>query len=115
MWTTNSGNNDVQLGKGANAEMKAYSLDLTDLGYETKVTDGTWAETYDVLISDVKTCTDKTTRYELMHRAEDLLMSTGTICPLYYYTDLYMISSSVHGFYSSPLGFKYFMYCTVDA
>lgn len=50
-----------------------------------------------------------------MHRAEDLLMSTGTICPLYYYTDLYMISSSVHGFYSSPLGFKYFMYCTVDA
>jgi oligopeptide transport system substrate-binding protein len=115
MWTTNSGNNDVQLGKDANATAKVYSIDITDLGYDTKVTDGTWAETYDVLISTIKTCTDKNTRYELMHRAEDLLMSTGTICPLYYYTDLYMISSSVKGFYSSPLGFKYFMYTTIEA
>ena len=113
MWTTASGNNDVQFGKGDNASVQAYSLDLTDLGYDTKVENGTWAETYDVLISDIKTCTDSTTRYELMHRAEDLLMSTGCICPIYYYTDLYMISDKVSGFFSSPLGYKYFMYCTV--
>jgi oligopeptide transport system substrate-binding protein len=48
-----------------------------------------------------------------MHRAEDLLMSTGCICPIYYYTDLYMISNNVQGFFSSPLGYKYFMYCTI--
>ncbi|MCR5404012.1 MAG: peptide ABC transporter substrate-binding protein [Butyrivibrio sp.] len=113
MWTTQSGNNDVQFGKGANADVKAYSLDITDLGYDTKVEDGTWSETYDVLISDIKTCTDPKTRYALMHRAEDLLMSTGCICPIYYYTDLYMISDKVKGFFSSPLGYKYFMYCTV--
>ena len=112
MWTTDSGNNDVQFGKGDNVSMAAYSLDLTDLGYDTKVTDGTWAETYDVVIRDIKTCTDKETRYALMHKAEDLLMSTGCICPLYYYTDLFMIDSSVQGFFSNPLGYKYFMYTT---
>ena len=111
MWTTASGNNDVQFGKGDNADVQAYSLDLTDLGYETNVVDGTWAETYDVLISDIKSCTDNDTRYALMHRAEDLLMSTGCICPLYYYTDLYMVDSNLKGFFSNPLGYKYFMYC----
>ena len=112
MWTTASGNNDVQFGKGAHADVAAYSLDLTDLGYDTKVENGTWAETYDVLIADIKSCTDNDTRYALMHRAEDLLMSTGCICPLYYYTDLYMVDSSLKGFFSNPLGYKYFMYCT---
>ena len=113
MWVTGSGNNDVQFGKGANADVKAYSLDLTDLGYDVKVENGTWAETYDVIINLIKTCTDTATRYELMHRAEDLLMSTGCIVPLYFYTDLYMIDSSVQGFFSNPLGFKYFMYTTI--
>ncbi len=114
MWTTASGNNDVQFGKGDNASVKAYSLDLTDLGFDVNVTDGTWAETYDVVIGLIKTCTDTNTRYALMHRAEDLLMSTGCICPIYYYTDLYMISSKVSGFFSSPLGYKYFLYTTVS-
>ena len=113
MWTTASGNNDVQFGKGDNAAVAAYSLDLTDLGYDVKVENGTWAETYDVIIGLIKKCTDSKTRYELMHRAEDLLMSTGCICPVYYYTDLYMIDDSVKGFFSSPLGYKYFLYCEV--
>ncbi len=113
MWTTASGNNDVQFGKGDHADVAAYSLDLTDLGVDVKVENGTWAETYDVLIKTIKGCTDNELRYELMHRAEDLLMSTGCICPLYFYTDTYMISKDVDGFFANPLGYKYFMYCTV--
>ncbi|MBP5270409.1 MAG: peptide ABC transporter substrate-binding protein [Clostridia bacterium] len=109
MWTSNSGNNDVQFGKGAHASLKMYNLDLTSYGYDTKVTNGTWAETYDVLISTIKGCTDNAKRYQLMHVAEDMLMDTGCITPLYYYTDLYMISKDVTGFFSSPLGYKYFM------
>ena len=112
MWTTESGNNDVQFGRDAHASAAVYSLDLTDLGYDTKVENGTWAETYDVLIKAIKGCTDNEKRYELMHRAEDLLMSTGCICPIYYYTDIYMISKDVQGFFCNPLGYKYFMYCT---
>ena len=113
MWTSASGNNDVQFGKGANESLKAYTIDTTDVGGDLKVENGTWAETYDVLISKIKSCTDNVLRYKLMHKAEDLLMSTGCITPIYYYTDLYMIDSSVKGFFSNPLGYKYFMYCTI--
>ena len=113
MWITASGNNDVQFGKGAHKDVAAYSLDLTEYGYDIKVENATWAETYDVLIKTIKNCTDNEKRYQLMHVAEDMLMETGCICPIYYYTDIYMISDSVEGFYSNPLGYKYFMYCTV--
>ena len=114
MWTTASGNNDVQFGKGDHANVKNYSLDLTPFGLDTKVENGTWAETYDVLISAIKACTDPETRFAMMHVAEDMLMETGCICPIYYYTDLFMISDSVDGFFSNPLGYKYFMYTTVE-
>ena len=114
MWTTGSGNNDVQFGKDGHKDAAIYSLDITDLGFDVKVENGTWADTYDVLIKTIKGCTDNVKRYELMHRAEDLLMSTGCICPLYFYTDTFMISKSVKGFFANPLGYKYFMYCTIE-
>ena len=114
MWTSGSGNNDVQFGKGAHANVAIYDLDLTEFGYDIAVEDGTWAETYDVLISTIKSCTDAETRYALMHVAEDILMSTGCIVPLYYYTDIFMISDSVEGFFVNPLGYKYFYKCTVN-
>lgn len=113
MWITSSGNNDAQYGRGDHGKLKMYDLDLTDLGYDIKVEDGTWAETYDVLISTIKSCSDNEVRFELMHRAEDLLMSTGGIVPLYFYTDLYMLNDDVEGFFSNPLGYKYFYNCSV--
>ncbi|MBQ8523481.1 MAG: hypothetical protein IJ457_02530 [Clostridia bacterium] len=114
MWTSGSGNNDVQFGKGAHKDLAMYNLDLTPYGYETKVENGTWAETYDVLISAIKSCTVPADRYAMMHLAEDMLMETGCIVPLYYYTDLYMIDDTVNGFFSNPLGYKYFMNADVD-
>jgi len=114
MWTSISGNNDVQFGKGAHKDLAMYSIDLTPYGYTDKVENGTWAETYDVLISRIKSCTDTENRYAMMHLAEDMLMETGCIVPLYYYTDLYMIDDSVNGFFSNPLGYKYFMYSDVN-
>jgi oligopeptide transport system substrate-binding protein len=113
MWTSISGNNDVQFGKGAHADLAMYSLDLTEFGVDYKVENATWAETYDVLITEIKACTDNETRYAMMHLAEDMLMETGCLVPLYYYTDIYMIDDSVEGFFCNPLGYKYFMYTTV--
>lgn len=113
MWTSYSGNNDVQFGKGAHANLKMYSVDLTPYG-GAKIENGTWAETYDVLMGLIKSSTDETKRFEMMHIAEDMLMNTGSITPLYFYTDLYMLDDSVEGFYSNPLGYKYFMYSNVD-
>ena len=114
MWISASGNNDIQFGKGAHKNLKMYDLDLTPYGIDYKVGDRTWAETYDVLITEIKACTDTETRYALMHLAEDMLMETGCITPIYYYTDTYMLDERVEGFYSNPLGYKYFMYTTIN-
>ena len=113
MWITTSGNNDCQLGKGAHKDVAIYDLDMTKWG-GAKVENGTWAETYDVIIGMIKKESDNAKRLEMMHAAEDLLMSTGAIVPIYYYTDLYMIDDSVKGFFSSPLGYKYFYGTTVE-
>ena len=114
MWTTASGNNDVQYGKGAKKDLAIYSLDLTPYGLDIKVDNGTWAETYDVLIGEIKKCTDVENRYAMMHLAEDMLMDTGCLVPLYFYTDLFMLDDSVNGFFSNPLGYKYFYKADVD-
>lgn len=105
MWITDSGNNDTQFGRGDHAKYANYS-------YNGK--DGlTWKEAYDACIAAVKGEKDANKRFELMHEAENILMSTGAICPIYYYTDLYMCSQKLDGFFSTPLGFKYFMYASV--
>lgn len=98
------------------AAAKCYNMDLSSIeGYESYVVEnGTWAETYDVIIALSKTEADATKRTALYHAAEDLLMETGCICPLYFYTDIYMIKDSVKGYFGTPLGMKYYKYCTVD-
>ena len=112
MWISASGNNDVQFGKGDHEDLYMYDLDLSEFGM-LKVENGTWAQTYDVLIDIIKGCSDAETRYALMHVAEDMLMETGCLTPVYFYTDPFMIKDSVEGFFCNPLGYKYFMYCTI--
>ena len=113
MWVTESGNNDAQFGRDAHASLAKYSMDLTDLGIDYKVENATWAETYDYVADLILKTTDTDTRYALMHKIEDLLMETGAIMPIYYYTDIFMSSSSIEGMFTSPLGYKYFMHATV--
>lgn len=85
MWITGGGNNDAQW---SNPE-------------------------YDALIAKIKTSTDPAERFDLMHKAEDLIFEDSMLCPIYYYVDLYLIDQSIEGFWSSPLGYKYFMYATI--
>ncbi|MBQ8143034.1 MAG: peptide ABC transporter substrate-binding protein [Bacilli bacterium] len=113
MWTTNSGNNDCQYGKGAHASAAIYEADINRDGVIGDDEKGlTWAQSYDKLIDLSNKEGDANKRFKILHEAEDLLMSTGGICPIYYYTDIYMIKKDVKGFFSSPLGYKFFMYCT---
>jgi len=70
-----------------------------------------WSE-YDALIAEIKSTTDFAKRVELMHQAEDILMSTYAIVPIYYYNDLFMMKPEMKGMYASPFGTKYFQYCT---
>lgn len=73
-----------------------------------------WAA-YDELIKQIKTTTDYTEREALMHQAEDMLMETGALLPIYYYNDIYMQKSNVTGIYCNAYGFKYFMFADTDS
>lgn len=65
---------------------------------------------YDELIGQIKSATDFVEREALMHQAEDILMDSGAIVPLYYYNDVYMAKPDLTGYYSNLYGFKYFMF-----
>lgn len=91
-------------------------------GEDSAVTDGTetaatgssapeWAE-YDSLIAQIKSSTDMKEREKLMHQAEDMVMDTGAIIPLYYYNDAYMLKTGLDGLRVNNFGMKYFMYMT---
>jgi len=85
MWITGGGNNDAQ-----------------------------WSsKEYDELIRRIKSSSDREERMKLMHQAEDILFDEWVICPIYFYVDTYLKSEKLNGFYSSPLGYKYFMYATI--
>lgn len=65
-----------------------------------------WEE-YNTLIADIKKETDLAKREEMMHKAEDILMDTWAVIPLYYYNDVYMQSTDVTGLYANMFGYKY--------
>lgn len=94
IFTSDSGNNDMQLGKNP-----------------TSSAPQNWAE-YDALIDEIRTTTDFAARADLMHEAEDMLMDTGAVVPLYFYNDVYMVKDNVDGIYATVTGMKYFMYAT---
>ncbi len=70
-----------------------------------------WTE-YDALIAEIKSATDLKEREALMHKAEDILMETGALLPIYYYNDIYLAKPEVQGYYSSPFGTKFFQEAT---
>ncbi|MGN0321609.1 MAG: ABC transporter substrate-binding protein [Oliverpabstia sp.] len=69
-------------------------------------------EAYDELIASIKAETDLAKREAMMHEAEDMLMDTWAVIPLYYYNDSYMQNKDVDGIYANLFGFKYFAFAT---
>ena len=49
-----------------------------------------------------------------MHKAEDILMATNCVIPIYYYNDVYLQKDYVSGIYSNPYATKFFMYTKLD-
>nr|MCR5294950.1 peptide ABC transporter substrate-binding protein [Lachnospiraceae bacterium] len=70
-----------------------------------------WTE-YDSLIEQIRMETDTEARVALMHQAEDILMETAAVIPIYYYNDTYMQKADVEGIYSNLFGFKYFQFAS---
>ena len=71
-----------------------------------------WAQ-YDALIDEIKACTDYAKRTELMHQAEDILMSNYCVIPFYFYNDIYLQKDYVEGVFANLFGTKFFMYASL--
>lgn len=69
---------------------------------------------YDQLIKDIKAENDINKRFEMMHKAEDMLFDQAVLCPIMSYADEYLQSPKLTNVWASALGFKYFMYAKVD-
>ena len=93
LFTSDSGNNDPQFG-----------IDPEEWAPE-------WDD-YDALITEIRTSTDFEARVDLMHEAEDMLMATWAVIPIYYYNDIFMKKDNVDGIITTATGNKYFMYAT---
>ena len=100
MFASNSGNNDPQFGGGSD-------------GIVSDAAPQNWDE-YDAMIEEIRTTTDFAKRVEVMHAAEDMLMSTYAVIPIYYYNDVYMCKSNVSGIFSTVFGMKYFYHAVVE-
>lgn len=72
-----------------------------------------WSE-YDSLIDEIRKDTDLKDREAKLHQAEDMLMATGAVCPIYYYNDLYLENTAFSGDFATVFGTKYFMYAKKD-
>lgn len=110
LWASGAGSNCVALGRGAHADYAGYSVTL-----DGRTKDNcTWAESYDALLYRIQSSGDTAERYSLMHQAETLLMQTGAVCPLYWYTDTYLCNTHVQGLLAGPLGAQYLMGAHVE-
>ena len=65
-------------------------------------------EDYDARIAAIRSETDLVKREALMHEAEDELMNTWAVVPLYYYNDSYLQKTDVENIYANLFGYKYF-------
>ena len=50
-----------------------------------------------------------------MHQAEDMLMDTWAVIPIYYYNDVYLQKADVDGIFSTVFGMKFFMFATNES
>ncbi len=104
-WTTASPTNTAHFGKGGHEGVVLYDLDLSTCGRpDVIVPQGTWAQTYDVLVGAIRAAADPAQRSQMMHLAEDQLMATGCVSPLYYNAVDFLRSKAVEGHVVTPLG-----------
>ena len=68
---------------------------------------------FDKLIDEIKSTNDLEARVGLMHEAEDMLMETGALCPIYHYNDNFMAKPDLKDYYVTPYAYKYFESATL--
>ncbi|SFA94053.1 peptide/nickel transport system substrate-binding protein/oligopeptide transport system substrate-binding protein [Acetitomaculum ruminis DSM 5522] len=104
----------VLSGCGSNTNKDAGSTAATDSSTKetTKATAAPEWKGYDDLIKKINTTLDLSEREALLHDAEDMLMETGAVMPLFHQVDIWMLKDGLSDLIVSNCGYKYFMYMT---
>ena len=76
--------------------------------------DQTWAECFDALVEEIKACTDPDERAAKCAEAEQILMATGGVAPMYFYTNPYMLKPNVKNVMLLSTGDVIWTYATVE-
>ena len=97
IFISNSGNNYPRLGQDL-GEYTRNTENTATAGtgaFWGENNDQTWAECYDALVTAIKNETDAGKRAQMCADAERILMATGAVAPLYYYTNPVMVKPNV--------------------
>ncbi len=106
IFISNSGNNYPRLGQGLGTYTR-NTENTKDAGLAAvwgPNSDQTWADCYDALVTAIKNETDPAKRAEKCAEAENILMATGSVAPLYYYTNPIMVKPNVKNLAVLPTG-----------
>ena len=106
IFISNSGNNYPRLGQSV-GDYTRYTENTKSAGLDAcwgPNNDQSWADCYDALVAQIKNATDVEERAKLCAEAEDVLMATGAVAPLYYYTNPTMVKSNVKNLAILPTG-----------
>ena len=111
-----SGNNYPRLGReiGDYTRNSDVTKDAGIGAYWGPEGNQTWADAYDSVVTAVKLSTNPEERAKLAAEAEKILMATGSVAPLYYYTTPQMLKPTVHNVIRLATGDVIWTYATVD-
>ncbi|NLA53634.1 MAG: peptide ABC transporter substrate-binding protein [Clostridiales bacterium] len=106
IFISESGNNYPRLGLDIGEYEKAteVSKDAGTGAYWGPEGNQTWVDAYDTLVGKIKAETDPVERANMAAEAERILMATGGVAPLFYYTNPYMVKPSVKNLIIMPTG-----------
>lgn len=116
VFLSNSGNNYPRLGRTIGDYTRATEV-TKDAGvgaYWGLNGDQTWVDAYDALVTEIKATADPAARTALCAKAEEVLMASGAVAPLYFYTNPYMLKPNVKNVMILPTGDVIFTYATVE-
>jgi len=116
IFISDSGNNYPRVGRDLGEYTKATAV-TKDAGmgaYWGLNGNQTWADAYDSLVTAIKAETDLTKRAAMAAQAEQVLMDTGAVAPMYYYTQPQMTKPSVKNLICLNTGDVIWTYASIE-
>ena len=116
IFISDSGNNYPRLGRVIGDYTKATEVtkDAGTGAYWGLQANQTWADAYDSVVTAIKAETDPAKRATMAAEAEKVLMATGGVAPLFYYTQPQMLKPNVKSLIRLNTGDVIWTYATLE-